>query len=457
MPQVGDVLVAFRANASQFQAEAKKVHTGFAQIRADIKQAQSDMRAGALSSRDYGTALGLAREQALGLRAAGLATGKNLNDFAAIMSATRTRSLGAAQGMGTLRSSLASLAAMSLGAKGTLGTFTSALLFMSVGNLTAIGVIGGIAAAAKGIELLGRKSREAQARVAELAKAWRDFVDPGKDLRADLVRIAGQRQAIEAQLGPLLAAQAQARERRIAAPALDKQITELTKKLDDLRDAARGAGLELSKVIGPALRPAAPGEALAELPPFPQFDVPPFPDMFGPLSAGDEQLHRQRVAERGRRLAADMAATFERWRTEMGRQRETIRETGERFGALFGRSLAHGILSERLTLARVLASVLRAAFASAAGSLGSRIGRALGGAVAGFLAGGPGGAAVGAGAGAVSGSATDPRTSEASPTVILNVPKLPGGVAVVRDPEWQAMWRETARVARSQGFRVQVQ
>lgn len=456
MPQVGDVLVAFRANASQFQAEAKKVHTSFEQIRADIKQAQADFRAGAISSRDYATALNVARQQAMGLRVAGAATGKGLNQFAGIMAATQTRSLAAAKGIGTVRSSLASLAAMSLGVKGTLGTFTSALLFMSAGNLAAIGIIGGIAAVAKGIELFSRKAKEAAERARELADAWALRMNPALREQQQLIQItqdlaeAQERfnKARAAQVtGPLfipgVPSQSQAQLNEVAFAALTNLLR--------VRNAAREAAAALDDVA----RPLA--QVLAA---FPRFDfsnlrIPEAPQFIHPQQ--DERLfgqfmdRRSQMLERARQRTRDLRRSFglddrdEEFRAEVDR-------VGERMGRIFSRALSRGIFEGRFSVIRVLVSVFEAAIQTVIDRIGSNLGKKLANLIANKASGGIFDFIFGSAASPQIGSSGDPKIA-GGPTFNINVGPARDPITLARDAQWQMALRESLRVAGSQGYR----
>lgn len=152
----------------QMATSAAAVERTFVAIQRDIQAAAKDFKAGAISTRDYGAALEFARQEALQLRAVGIKpVGVELQAFNGIMSTSAGATRKAVEGVGTLRSGLASLASQAAGVPGPIGAISSVLLSMGIGSLTTAGVFAGIAGVTVLIRKMGEAAREERKSVAD--------------------------------------------------------------------------------------------------------------------------------------------------------------------------------------------------------------------------------------------------------------------------------------------------
>jgi hypothetical protein len=131
--------------------------------------ASADFQAGVISARDYATAMQIARAEAVALRSAGvIPAGREFSAFNTVLRTTVPTAAAAGQGLGTIRSSLASLTATAVGARGVFGTLGGALLQFASGNMVAIGIIAGIGAIAFAWRKLTQDTREAREELVKL-------------------------------------------------------------------------------------------------------------------------------------------------------------------------------------------------------------------------------------------------------------------------------------------------
>ena len=203
--QGAEALTQINQEVGALSQSAAQTGIAFDRIQQDIREATIAIEQGAISSEDYAQALRFARQEAnqLGIsserlegsikgiqgrfrgtaresmaeftrRTEGVAVGLNTVNVAA----KRT----ARQGLGTIRSSMASLTAMAIGTRGTLGTLASGVLQFAAGNAIAIGAIAGIAAIAFAFRKLTSDAREAKkeinAHIAALEKLREAEVTP---------------------------------------------------------------------------------------------------------------------------------------------------------------------------------------------------------------------------------------------------------------------------------------
>ena len=183
--QGAEALTRINQEVGALSQSAAQTGIAFDRIQQDVREATIAIEQGAISSEDYAQALRFARQEAnqLGIsserlensihgiqarfrgtareslteftrRTEGVAVGLNRVNVAA----KRT----ARQGLGTIRSSMASLTAMAIGTRGTLGTLASGILQFAAGNVIAIGAIAGIAAIAFAFRKLSSDAREAK-------------------------------------------------------------------------------------------------------------------------------------------------------------------------------------------------------------------------------------------------------------------------------------------------------
>lgn len=168
----------------------------FVRITQDIRQATVDYQKGSLSVQGYADALRFARTEAAqfgidadrlessiqGVQARFQQQRETLSQFTArtqgatvaahsmaggMNAVNRSATRAARQGLGTMRSSLASLVAMTVGARGTFGTLGGALLQFGAGNTIALGAIAGLGAIALAVRKLTEDARESKKAIDE--------------------------------------------------------------------------------------------------------------------------------------------------------------------------------------------------------------------------------------------------------------------------------------------------
>lgn len=192
--QGAEALAQVNQEIGELSQSAAQSSVAFDRIQQDIREATIAIEQGAISSEDYAQALRFARQEAnqLGLSSERLensikgiqgrfrATGREtLRDFTrrtegvsvGLTKVNTTAQRTARQGLGTIRSSMASLTAMAIGTRGTLGTLASGILQFAAGNALAIGAIAGIAAIAFAFRKLSSDAREAKKQIDESIKS----------------------------------------------------------------------------------------------------------------------------------------------------------------------------------------------------------------------------------------------------------------------------------------------
>jgi hypothetical protein len=177
--QVRQEMAGLQSTQAQQIPALQRMRQEFAATRAQIDQLGQRTRALAVTQQQAAVATASITPQLTGMRRQMFATG---------------------QGIGTVRSTMASLTAMAIGTRGTLGTLGSAMLFFSFGNLVSIGIIGGIAALALGYRKITEDSRRTRE---EAGKALDRIREAASRAHRPLGQLSTDLQAMREQLTAL--------------------------------------------------------------------------------------------------------------------------------------------------------------------------------------------------------------------------------------------------------------
>ena len=442
MANVGDVNVRVTADTQQFRAGMAGAAVSMKQLKADVRAATLDFRAGRISQKDYATAIQHTRQQSALLRQETLAL--------------RPAGLAAAKGLGTVRSSLASLAAMSLGVKGTLGTFGSALMFMSLGNLTAIGVIAGIMAIAKLWQVVTSRAREAKkAQKEAIETAAAAFRKTTEYRRGEIDQLLTTARAEQEGLQVKAAQWIGAKNRTVFAKDPTERLRTVNRAIKDLVEEARAMDAAAESASISAMKPAvAYAEATKNLDALRQAAeraVATF-NRFNPDPSAFLPQNRYKADGRMKKGDDPLSLLTREKARQIQQLREEMAEIGHNIGRVFAqnfwdmfvhRSQSLGGMLKNLFLTLVgtaLSNAIAKGLASLATSFaGGGIGKVLG-----FLFAHEATPAL-AGGGAV------PINRGVSMNVSVGAASDPFSLA--RDAQWQMALRESIRFANSQGFR----
>jgi hypothetical protein len=499
MAQVGDVLMTARADVGQ----AKQA---FRSLQTDIKQSSADFKAGIISIRDYQNALAAARQQAIGLRSAGLQpAGQELAAFNSILVATGPRLERARRGLGTMRGGLVSLAASTVGARGPLGALTSGLLLFGAGSTIGLGVAAGLAALAVGFHKIREGARDAAEMVKKYADAWRDLPEQQKvETGQNLVALQAQQAALSSRI-------IRERDRVIEGPdkvfleairsanvkALEKQFIEVSKgvagatvAVDSFGEAGRRAWEKIKDAFeqaskGIELIPLHAAEAIEEWSSKMQHQADVVRDALDPIRAYNREVQALRELEargplglpgaitRAERLArqaqigqemfpvpdlADVVAPP--WvKSKMKQDFDDLGLTAAgAFTRGFVRSAFEGFKGFGNVLKNIFASLFEDALIQALRRLGSGKGGV--GGILGFvfkagLGFVPGGSAIG---GLVPGGGPGPRGSPVGPPEFsgmnINVGPARDPISIARDAQWLKALAESNLQLEAGGFRL---
>jgi hypothetical protein len=339
----------------------------------------------------------------------------------------RTSSVGAEHGLRVLRSGVVSLALSTTGVDSGIGRIAQALLLLGAGSTAVLGVAAGVAVIAKAYDVMTARAREAakaqddlRAAIAKMAEAARD---PAEKLREQLMK----GQAEIARLNKEITEREQAIAAREAV-GLTGGVARLRDELIKLRSQRNALILQIRQLLGGAVTL----EAVT-------VDVPPRPGGMRP--PGD--LIRSRDFQggapglpplRGRDIRfyptlPEMKTGLDTLQNEL---EPVVQQMGQLLGHVFAQAMMGGITDLKDIFKSILASFLEA-------GINFAISKSIGGI---FHPSGAGGVAA-----SVQGGG---QFSVVAPPL----PQMIHPYDAARMAEWQQLYRETALVANSQGFRA---
>ena len=494
-PNLGDVTVRLRAETVGFERGVTKSQQKLKTLEKELGVLAGAFKKGQFSAKQYQAALRGARIEAerlgashkgavlrsisqaeLGIVNARMASsryasvlGVGPTSVAASTKKVAKASVKARQGLGTIRSSMASLVAMSSGVRGTFGTLASGMLQFASGNLVAIGVIAGIAGIIAVMKKLKGETKDTAEEFKGLVSTLREGVSGGRpnlgvggletriaqvrllrDARAERIKegIRERFQVVQGRRGQGQRVATGVFELSKAAKTAAGDVVALNELLEDLGFALTAAEAKVEAVI----EPVKVGFTAVE-------------EMAFALRVFNEQQQRAAVAFRE---SAEKAAAARLAVNEMAlAMQEFAREQQE--AAVAAVDAARRLEEAQKRAARALLAfriALIGTFASALGQIVRDTGNAMQALVravsqAMLLISArlalPGLGVAGAVLGGLFGAPHVGRKPvAATPVIAMNVNVSGAGnpLAMARDAQWQTALRESLLVANQGGFRI---
>jgi hypothetical protein len=178
--------VEFTAAAEQQAGTlAERLLPALEQYRADIRAIQEDLLRGRLTTiqatQSAAASAAVYQQQSAALRGTAIAT-RQTGGAVAILTGQQVRAQG---GVRTLTTFMANQAAMTIGLRSGLGGVAASLGALSLGAMTSLGVIAGLAAIAKGFQLIRQRADEARRATKAAVEAHTESLTALQALRAE--------------------------------------------------------------------------------------------------------------------------------------------------------------------------------------------------------------------------------------------------------------------------------